>query len=39
LKKARRRMYGGLLGIGQKNANSCLSAAADAAIAELAKQP
>jgi hypothetical protein len=37
LKKARKRMYGGLLGIGQKNANSCLTAAADAAIAELSK--
>ncbi len=39
LKKAKKRMYGGLLGIGQKNANSCLVAAADAAIAELSKAP
>ena len=35
LKKARYRMYGGLLGIGESNANSCLKADAEAAIKEL----
>jgi hypothetical protein len=32
-------MYGGVLGIGRKNANSCLTAAANAAITELSKLP
>ena len=35
LKRARYRMYGGLLGLGQKNANYCLKAAAEAAIKKL----
>ncbi len=35
LKKARRRMYGGILGIGKKNANACLRKDANAAIKHL----
>ena len=35
LRRARYRMYGGLLGMGQKNANYCLKAAAEAAIKKL----
>ena len=35
LKKARYRMRGGVLGIGDKNTNSCLKAAAEAAIKQL----
>jgi serine/threonine-protein kinase len=35
LKKARYRMYGGLLGIGESNANACLKADAEAAIKDL----
>jgi hypothetical protein len=35
LKKARYRMYGGVLGIGESNANSCLTKDADAAIKQL----
>jgi len=38
LRKARRRMRGGLLGIGKKNTNRCLSKAAKQAIAELQNQ-
>ncbi len=37
LKKARRRMRGGVLGIGKKNSNKCLSKAARNAIADLEK--
>jgi len=35
LRRARHRMEGGFLGLGEKNANACLRADADAAIAEL----
>ncbi len=35
LKKARRRMSGGLLGIGERNANSCLKSDAERAIVQL----
>ena len=37
LERARRRMHGGLLGIGRKNANRCLSSAAKEAIEKLEK--
>jgi len=39
LRKARYRMRGGFHGIGQSNSNSCLKAAADAAIVALTPQP
>jgi len=38
LKKARYRMRGGILGVGDSNTNSCLKADAEAAIAELSKR-
>ncbi len=37
LRKARRRMYGGVLGVGAKNANRCLTKAAQQAIDTLSK--
>jgi serine/threonine-protein kinase len=39
LTKARKRMSGGILGIGQENINVCLTKAADAAIAHLRALP
>ncbi len=38
LKKARRRMTGGLFGVGQSNSNSCLKAAAEQAVVKLGGQ-
>lgn len=39
LKRARYRMRGGVLGLGDSNSNACLKAEADAAIKTLGKQP
>jgi hypothetical protein len=37
IKKAKYRMYGGLLGIGEKNANDCLAADVDPAVKQLSR--